>query len=312
LYDAPTMPRAARFALLFACLLWAVSFVATKVALETTPPLLVVSLRLVISALCFLPWLVVGNSRRLESPRILAQLFGLSLLGTGLHYGIQTVGLQYTTATNASLFAVTGPITILLLSAVVLHERISLQKTFGVAVAVVGVLVVMGRGTLSGFDFGAHAYGDLMVLISIVMWGLFTVFGKRLTDELGAMRVTAMATVMGAVWMLPVGWLESRSSSFPLVEITPETWIAIAFLGIGCSFLATLLYFSALERTESQKVGVYMYTIPPMTAAFAALILGEVMTINLLVGSLLVISGVALTERASNSSDQQKNVSDES
>ncbi len=292
------MPRAARIALLFACLLWAVSFVATKVALESTPPLLVVSLRLVISALCFLSFLVKGRPGRLESPRILAQLFGLSLLGTGMHYGLQTIGLQYTTATNASLFAVTGPITILLLSAVVLKERISFQKALGVAVAVVGVLVVMGRGTLSGFDFGTHAYGDLMVLASIVMWGMFTVFGKRLTDELGAMRVTAMATAMGAVWMLPVGWLESRSRSFSLVEITAETWMAIAFLGVGCSFLATLLYFSALERTESQKVGVYMYTIPPMTAAFAALMLGEVISANLIVGSLLVISGVALAEWA--------------
>jgi len=306
------MPRSARFALLLACLLWAVSFVATKVALVTTPPLLVVSLRLVISALCFLPFLVKGRPWRLESPRILAQLFGLSLLGTGLHYGIQTIGLQYTTATNASLFAVTGPITILLLSAVVLHERISLQKSFGVAIAIVGVLVVMGRGTLSGLDFGTHVYGDVMVLASIVMWGMFTVFGKRLTDELGAMRVTAMATLMGAVWMLPVAWFESRSRSFSLVEITAETWIAIAFLGVGCSFLATLLYFSALQRTESQKVGVYMYTIPPMTAAFAALMLGEVISANLVAGSFLVISGVALTERASNSSDQQKNVSDES
>lgn len=292
------MPHSARLALLTACLLWAVSFVATKVALETTPPLLVVSLRLVISAFCFLPWLVNGRSGPLEPRRVLFQLFGLSLLGTGLHYGVQTIGLQYTTATNASLFAVTGPITILLLSAAILHERISLQKALGVAIAVGGVLVVMGRGTLTGLDFGDHVFGDVMVILSIVMWGLFTVFGKRLTDELGALRVTAIATVMGAGWMLPVGWIESRSRSFSLFEITTEAWIAIAFLGVGCSFLATLLYFIALQQTESQKVGVYLYTIPPMTAAFAALMLGEVVTLNVLVGSLLVISGVALTERA--------------
>lgn len=292
------MPHSARLALLTACLLWAVSFVATKVALETTPPLLVVSLRLVISAVCFLPWLVHGKSGRLEPRRVLIRLFGLSLLGTGLHYGVQTIGLQYTTATNASLFAVTGPITILLLSAAILHERISFQKALGVAIAVGGVFVVMGRGTLAGLDFGTHVFGDVMVIISIVMWGLFTVFGKRLTDELGALRVTAMATVMGAAWMLPVGWIESRSRSFSLAEITAEAWVAIAFLGVGCSFLATLLYFIALQKTESQKVGVYLYTIPPMTAAVAALMLGEVVTPNLLVGSLLVISGVALTERA--------------
>ena len=73
----------------------------------------------------------------------------------------------------------------------------------------------------------------------------------------------------------------------------------------------SLLYFSALEQTESQKVGVYMYTIPPMTAAFAALMLGEVISANLIAGSLLVISGVALTERAPKDSDQQESMSDQ-
>lgn len=292
------MPHSARLALLFACLLWAVSFVATKIALESTPPLLVVTLRLVISALCFLPWVVIGGFRGIEAPRTLLKLFGLSLLGTGLHYGIQTIGLQYTTASNASLFAVTGPITILLLSAAILHERISVQKTVGVCIAVVGVLVVMGRGTLSGLELGGHAWGDLMVLISIVMWGLFTVFGKPLTDQLGALKVTAVATVMGAGWMIPVGCMEARARDFSVFDITFEAWIAIGFLGVGCSFLATLLYFLALERTESQKVGVYLYTIPAMTAIVAALMLGEVISANLIAGSLLVISGVALTERA--------------
>jgi drug/metabolite transporter (DMT)-like permease len=58
-----------------------------------------------------------------------------------------------------------------------------------------------------------------------------------------------------------------------------------------------LLYFLALERTESQKVGVYLYTIPLMTYAAAWLILGETIGWNLGLGSLLVLSGVYLTER---------------
>ena len=70
-----------------------------------------------------------------------------------------------------------------------------------------------------------------------------------------------------------------------------------AFLGVACSFLATLLYFVALGLSESQKVGVYLYTIPPMTAVVAALYLGEIITPNLVVGAMLVIGGVALTER---------------
>ena len=299
------MPIRARIALLVACFLWAISFIATKVALEDTPPLVVVSLRLLISALCFLPWLA-RISHQLSAASggiwrkgkgVLIRLFGLSLLGTGLHYGLQTAGLQYTTASNASLYAVTAPITILLLSAVFLGERITPLKALGVAIAVIGVLVVMGLETITRLELDAHVVGDLLVLVSIVMWGLFTVFGKRLTDELGALRVTAVVTLMGAVWMAPVGWLEMRATGFSLGEISGQAWIAIAFLGIACSFLATLLYFVALGLSESQKVGVYLYTIPPMTAAFAALFLGESITAGLVIGSVLVISGVALTER---------------
>ncbi|MFV2073753.1 MAG: DMT family transporter [Thermoanaerobaculales bacterium] len=298
------MPSGARIALLTACALWAVSFVATKVALEAAPPMVVVSLRLLISAVCFLPWLMVAGGRGSDGTSWgiggavgWGRIVWLSLLGTGLHYGLQTVGLQYTTASRASLYAVTAPITILLLSALFLGERITRRKTLGVTLAVAGVLVVMGIDTLAALRLDANVIGDLLVLVSIVMWGLFTVFGKRAADQLGALRVTAVVTVIGALWMAPIGWIEMRRTGFSLARMQLDSWLAVAFLGVGCSFLATLLYFVALERTESQKVGVYLYTIPPMTAVVATLYLGEVISVELVVGAILVIAGVALTER---------------
>ena len=293
------MPTAARFAVLAACFLWAVSFIATKIALETTPPLLVVSLRLVISALCFAVWLGLERSPDRPRPdRLILRLFGLSLLGTGLHYGLQTLGLQYTTASNASLYAVTGPITIALFGAAFLGERLGPAKVVGIAVALIGVLVVMGLEDIAAFDWRGHLLGDLLVLISIAMWGLFTVFGKKLTDAVGALRVTALVTVLGAVWMAPVGWVEMRLADFALGGISAPAWLAIAFLGVGCSFGATLLYFIALEKTEAQKVGVYLYTIPPMTAVVAWLTLDERLGAAFVVGSALVFAGVAMTERS--------------
>jgi drug/metabolite transporter (DMT)-like permease len=292
------MPAKARAALVAACILWAVSFVATKVALEAAPPLVVVSLRLIVSAACFLPWIVrSGGLAGIGGGRGLRRLFGLSLFGAGLHYGLQTVGLQYTTASNASLYAVTAPITILLLSVVLLDEHINVRKALGVGLAVAGVLVVMGPETLTSLEVDAPVKGDLLVLVSIVMWGLFTVLGKRVTDELGALKVTSWVTLIGALWMMPVGLYEMESTGYSLGSMTPEGWLAIGFLGVGCSFLAVLFYFAALRRTESQKVGVYLYTIPPMTAVVAVLYLGETLSANLLLGAVLVIVGVALTER---------------
>jgi drug/metabolite transporter (DMT)-like permease len=289
---------ATRLALLAACFLWAVSFVATKIALTVAPPLTVVSLRLLIASVCFVPLLVLsGRWRRLEPGVDLLKLAGLSLFGAGLHYGFQTVGLTTTNASNASVYVATGPITIVLLGWIFLGERLTRAKLAGIAIAVVGVLIVMGPETLARFDLSGSLVGDLLVLASLVMWGCFTVFGKKLTDARGAVTVTAAVTLIGASWMAPIGWLELEHTGFSLSAITPVAWAAVAYLGAGCNFLAVLLYFTALGRTESQKVGVYLYSIPPMTAVAAATVLDEPITLGLVFGTLLVIAGVALTER---------------
>lgn len=294
----PFPPLSVSLSLLFTCFLWAISFIAVKVALRATPPLTLVTLRLLISALCFGAWFLIRNKKPILKGRgSWGQLLILSLFGTGLHYGIQTVGLQYTSASNASIYAVTGPISITVIAAVYLGERVSLKKAVGIIVAIIGVLIVMGLETVKTFELKGHLLGDIMVILSIAMWGVFTVYGKRLMSEIGAFEVIAVTTIIGAVWMLPIGWAESSWKGFSISSITLAAWTAIAYLGITCSFLATLLYFMALQKTEAQKVGIYFYTIPPMTYLAAALYLGEKIGPNLLLGSILVLAGVYLTER---------------
>jgi len=287
-----------RLALIGACVLWAASFVAIKIALEEIPPWTLVSLRLMVAALCFAPLILTGGRlSKIFEAKTLLTLAGLSLFGAGLHYGFQTVGLQYTSAANAAVYVATGPISILLLAVIFLDERLSTRKVLGIAIALSGVVVVMGLDTILGFRIPQRVMGDLLVISSLVLWACFTVFGKRLTDRLGALTVTAAVTMIGAVWMAPIGWRQMSGAGLSPGGFTASSWMAVAFLGVGCSFLAVLLYFMALERTESQKVGVYLYTIPPMTAAMSAVVLSERITVNLVVGTILVIGGVALTER---------------
>jgi drug/metabolite transporter (DMT)-like permease len=282
---------------MLACLLWGFSFIASIVALRTTPALTVASMRVVMAGACFAAWLAL-RGRRLEPGgfKWWLELFVLSLIGMG-HYAVQTFGLQYTTASNASLYVVTGPISILLLGAIFLHERITLKKATGILLAVVGVLIVMGLETLLAFELQSNMLGDALVLASIVMWGIFTVFGKKMTDQLGALALTGITTIMGAVWMFPIGWWALEKREMALAAIPPSGWLAISFLGVGCSFGATLCYFIALQHTESQKVGVYLYSIPPLTAIFASIFLGERIGVNLVFGGALVFAGVWLTEK---------------
>jgi len=89
----------------------------------------------------------------------------------------------------------------------------------------------------------------------------------------------------------------TAARSFPLASISPKAWLAIPFLGVTCSFLEPLLYLLALKHAEAQKVGVYLHAIPPLTYIFASVLLGERIGANLIVGALLVLGGVYITER---------------
>jgi len=239
---------------------------------------------------------VRGSKPKYEGIRWLGQLFLLSLFGTGLHYSIQTIGLKYTTASNASLYAVTGPVTILIIAVLFLGEKLTVKKAGGLLLAMTGVIAVMGIKTIASFDFKGHMLGDLLVFASIFMWGVFTVFGKSMTKRMNALELAAIVTFIGSLCMIPFCWFEMRANTFSILSIGRDAWIAIAFLGITCSFLATLLYLKALKRTESQKVGVYLYTIPPMTYIIASFYLGENIGSNLIIGSLFVLAGVYITE----------------
>ncbi len=292
------VPLAAKLALAGACFFWAASFIATKAALASIPPLTVVMLRLIVSSLCFIVWLAVKKTKLpYHGTAWLGRIFLLSLFGTGLHYGIQTIGIQYTTASNASLYAVTGPISITIIAALFLGERITLKKIIGIVAALLGVAMVMGFETLSKFDLTGHLLGDLLVFTSIFMWGIFTVMGKDMFRRISALELTAIVTFMGTLYMIPIGLWELHQKSFSLASIPMEAWAAVVFLGITCSFLATLLYMYALQLTESQKVGVYLYTIPPMTYMIAAFYLKETISLNLIFGSLVVLVGVYITEK---------------
>lgn len=290
------MSSKARIALLFTCFFWAISFVASKTALDYFPPVTVVTLRMIVSSLCFV---ILFARKRPHIPyrRLWPSLLLLTLFGTGLHYTIQTFGLTLTSAANAGVYAVTSPITITVIAWLFLKERLRLYKTLGMLLALAGVILVIGPDQFIHFRLSGNLLGDLLVIISIFMWGIFTVLSKRFGVALPALSLTGAITFMGTLMMLPFGAWEMGRNPAILLDAPPRAWLAILFLGITCSFLATLLYLYALQDTESQKVGAYLYTIPPMTQLAAFFILGETIALTAIAGMLLVLAGVWMTEK---------------
>src|SRR5262245_55727324 len=142
------MRAAAYFAAISALALWAGNWIVARAVRDDVAPALITSGRAVLVMLALAPLALPGLLGRLRAlgAHDWAVLAALGLFGGGLHNAMQYLGLQYTTATNGTLFFSLSPVTIMVLAGLVLGERVRAMQWLGLALSLAGVLVIALRG----------------------------------------------------------------------------------------------------------------------------------------------------------------------
>lgn len=288
---------APRLAALAAVILWGISFVATRAALREIPPVTLVFTRFALgTALLFV--LQAFRGRLSPPPRdVWPALAGMGFLGVFLHNMLQANALRLTSAVHAGWLVGLTPIWSALLAVMVLRERLGLPKVAGLLLGFAGALLVITRGQLSGGVLALPAMrGDLLILVSTVNWAVYSVAGRRTLARLGSARATAFAMLAGWTMIVPVFVWRAGWTDWP--RLSAGGWAAVLFLGIGCSGLGYLFWYSALERLDTARVAVFLYVEPLVTLATAVALLGEPVHWTTVVGGIVVLGGVAVVQSA--------------
>lgn len=282
-------------------ILWGASFVAIKVLLRDLNPATITVVRFAIGVAVL--GAVSAARRQLVAPpaRDLPWMALLGLLGITLHQWLQATGLQTASASVTSWIVATIPIFVALLGWLVLHERLGWQRVAGIAIAAGGVLIVVSNGDVRGLLAGtAGTQGDALIALSAVNWAAFTILSKRLMDRGASLRpVTLMLYVMAIGWAFSLLWLGAVGGGTSLLQLDADGWWAMAFLGIGCSGLAYLFWYDALDTIDATQAGVFLYFGPLVTAAIAWPMLGEPIGGATLVGGGAILAGVWMVNRPS-------------
>ena len=276
--------------LLGATLFWAGNYVIGAAAVATIDPLSLVLLRW---AIAVVPLLLIAQfverpdwRRVLRAWPWLLMLSAFGLLGYNLFlYG----ALQYTDAFNASLINAFNPALITLAAAIFLRERLTPLAIVGVAIALVGVLVVLSRGdigTLFGTGFGR---GELLMVGAICVWTAYTIAG-RLAPKLPPITSTSIQAVIAVLVLAPI----SVAAGGPTLPPTSTTLWALVFIGMLPSVLSYLLWNRALTVIPAGGAGVFLNLITVFTAAFTILA-GHPYTAAQIIGGIVVIGGVVVT-----------------
>ena len=287
---------------LWAVIFWGFSFIATKVALREVHPFTLLTLRFGIGG--FLLLLVQlqrdGGFLKTFSPKDWVSIIFLAIIGTSGHTLLQTYGLLYTTAVNTGWIVAIMPIFITVAARFYLREPITLRKVGGIILGFIGVFLVISKGvfSLSLFGFGS-TFGDVLVLISAITWTAFTIGGRGFLSRFSPLAAITPIMIVGCLITFPFTWLKWEWNI--LFRLSLSGWMGILFLGIFCSGLAYLYWYSALAKKDSGIVGMYLYLEPFVTLIGAYFLLNEEIQWITLVGGGMILLGVYLTTRKSSS-----------
>lgn len=279
--------------ILFQQLIAAGTHLVAKTVTQDVDPVLLTFLRNSIS-LVALSIMFFARGKRVSLERgDIPKLIWLSILAIPLNQFLYLYGIKFTLASNGALLYATTPALILILSSVMLSESMSRKKVLGVLIAFIGISMVMFE---KGIDFSSdYFYGNVMIFFAVIAWALYAIQGKKLVMKYGAFSSTALSMIGGAILFIPLGAADIALNGFP--ELTTGNWLSILYLSLGTSVVAYILWFYALGRMDTTKVAVFANAQPILTTILAVVLLDQPITGVFIVGGLITIFGVWMTQK---------------
>ncbi len=278
--------------LLLMTLLFGLTFVATKVALQQLGVFTVVTGRYGIALLLLLTilwkkreWLIIP---RQDWGRFLL----LTFIEPVAYFILETLGIQWTSPTNVALMIATIPAFALLFGHFLLHEKATRWSVLGIILSFIGVYFIVHFQDQSGLA-PRPLLGSLLALGAAACAGLYNSLARKLSFRHHPMTITFYQTVIATLFFSPLAlWEVARQ---PLQSLHWQTVGSVVYLAVGSSVLGYFLLNFALSHLKAVQVAIFSNLIPAITLVASFLVFGEILNTWQLGGSVLVLSGVYLT-----------------
>jgi len=275
---------------LVASVMWGTSFPGSKLTVGVVDPLILTPLRIGIGALS--GFLFLGALRRLDlrvfrNPYVWV-LGALNAIG----FDLQNVGISLTTASKTALLVNVNVVFIAVLMALVFRERMTVPKVLGIAIGVLGVVVLATEFDPGSLEGGRFA-GDALVFLGGLVWSFYVIGVKEMVDAGGDyVGLTAGILATTALYAsIPVFLL-----GVPL-PTAPAGWIGIAYLGLVPTFFPLVMYVSSM-RTISPTISALLILFEVVVAAVLSFaFLADALSVFTLLGGALILGGAYVVTR---------------
>lgn len=229
----------------------------------------------------------IEKIEKADFPRIIAAAF------FGVAFNMLTFfkGLSYTSPIMGAVIMVTTPMIVLVLSAILIKERIENRKILGILLGLAGTvfLILWGKSMSNAPKAGL---GNLLVFVNAVSYGFYLIIVKKLMDKYNAFTFVKWIYLFGFIMVLPFGWSEFQTVNWSNVPIV--IYWKIGFVVLFSTFLTYLLNLLSMKELKPTTVAVFIYLQPLFASVFAIGLGKDELNLVKMGSALLIFTGVYL------------------
>jgi drug/metabolite transporter (DMT)-like permease len=282
--------------LLLTALLWGGTFIAGRVVAEDVGPFSAAFFRFFIASI-FLVLFTYRIEGKLPMPgkRQMIPVFLLGMTGVFSYNVFFFKGLKLINAGRAAIIIAGNPIFITLFSAYFFKEKLSLIKGVGIIISVVGAVIVISKGSLNEIVNGGIGRGEIFIFFCVLSWVAYSLIGKAVMSDLSPMVSVTYSSVIGTILLFFPAVFEGMFrdySSYPNMA-----WLSIFYLGFFGTVIGFVWYYEGIKKIGAMRASLFINFVPICAVVLAFFILDEPITLSLFIGTILVCSGVYLTNK---------------
>jgi len=261
---------------------WGFGYALTKIGMDQFTPLLLMSLRFGIAGL-ILVWFTKPPWEHMR------ELFIIALIGSTIQYGFTYYGLKGIDVSTASILVqLEGPI-LVLLSTLILKERLGWPRALGMGLAFIGVIVIVGEPRLNdSLDSVA------LVITGAVFWAIAQIMISRL-KSLSGITILAWVAVIATPQMLLISLLIEEGQWESIKTANLVDWSIVFYLSFIMTVIGYSVWYHLLRICDVSKISPFLMLLPVTSIIAGIVLLGEKFTLVMGIGGVLVMTGVAST-----------------
>ncbi|EJB8543574.1 DMT family transporter [Vibrio parahaemolyticus] len=275
----------------FTVMIWGGNSIVNKMAASTIEPSAMSFYRWFVAMVLLTPFCLpaVIKQRHVIRP-YLTKLAFLALLGMVLNQSLGYYAGLTTTASNMALITSLVPLISVFLSVPLLGKSVSMLSIVGGVISLGGLAFMLGHGDVTYFLHQDMTQGDSLMLLAALVYAAYCVLLKRWKMPFNSLTLVYMQGFFSVIMLTPL-WISSEQL-LPSQEALP----LIAYAGIAASIFAPLMWVKAIDLIGADSSAMFMNLMPVVSVALASTLLGEEIHVYHIIGGLMVISGVILSQ----------------